>query len=246
MSFAIRCCRWSIASFRFCFNPLSLAALVGGTLLAPAFASAQTAPPAGELREYDVLIKQSPVGKVTIRTTTAQDGTIVATTDTTVNARFFLITYHYDYHGTETWQNDRLARLDSRADDDGKKLAVTAITDARSARIDAAGSPARAAPSLVMTSNYWRLPDPRLATGSFAIIDSDTGTLFNVKLQRVGTDTIGVDGQNVACEHYRVSGDTAAELWFDGNRRLVRQLTVEQGHETEVRLMRVRAIAVRR
>ena len=227
---------------------------IGGGLFAAVFAllatlaahpaAAQTSPaPAEELREYDVSIKQSPVGKVSIRTAEYRDGTIVAVTDTLVNARFFLVTYHYEYHGKETWQNQRLARLDSHADDDGKKLAVTAVTDSTRSRLDVLGNPPRSGPALVMTSNYWRLPDLRLATGKFSIVDSDTGTLFNVRLQRVGAETIPVDGQNVACEHYRVSGDTSAELWFDGNRRLVRQQTVEQGHLTEVRLVRVHAIA---
>ena len=96
-----------------------------------------------------------------------------------------------------------------------------------------------------MTSNYWRLPDDQLAAGKFSIIDSDTGTLFTVRLQRVGPDSIIIAGRKIACEHYRVSGDTAAELWFDGRRRLVRQQTVEQGYVTELRLARVRDNAAR-
>ncbi|HEX3999447.1 MAG TPA: DUF6134 family protein [Pirellulales bacterium] len=245
MSIAIRNCG-SCFAFRGWFAGLCTLSLAIAAVLAPRTAVAQQQPAAaGELREYDVLVKQSPVGKVSIRTAEHPDGTVVATTDTTVNARFFLVTYHYEYHGTEVWQNERLVRLDSRADDDGKKLAVTAITDARASRTDLPGGPPRSGPSLVMTSNYWRLPDQRLTAGDFAIIDSDTGTLFTVKIQRLGTDTIAVDGQNIACEHFRVSGDTSAELWFDGKRRLIRQQTVEQGHLTEVRLVRIRAVAAR-
>lgn len=224
---------------------LTLAASIAfAVVMSAGLARAQTqSSRSSEIREYDVLMKDSPVGKVSITTTENPDGSATSVTDTAVNVRYFLVTYHYHYHGKETWQNDRLLRLDSSADDDGTKLAVTALTDSRFSRIDVQGSAPRNAPPLVMTSNYWRLPDLRLTNGSFAIVDSDTGKLFSVQMRRVGTDVIPVGNENIACDHYRVSGDTAAELWYDGRRRLVRQQTVEQGHQTEMRLMRIRATA---
>jgi hypothetical protein len=215
-------------------------------VLAPAIARAQSPRPAAEeVREYDVLVRQTPSGKVVTRIAEAQDGTTVAATDTTVDARFFLLKYHYEYHGKETWQGERLLRLDSHADDDGKKLAVTATADASGSRIDVPGTPVRTGPVLAMTTTYWRLPDFRIATGNFAIIDSDTGALFTVRIQRLEPESIAVDGHALACDHYRISGDTAADLWFDSDRRLVRQQTVEQGYLTELRLVRITANAAR-
>jgi hypothetical protein len=193
-----------------------------------------------ELRMYDVVVKQKPVGKVSIQISQTPDGRIVSTTNTAVDAEFFLIKYHYEYHGREIWLSDRLMRLDSRANDDGKQLAVSVAVDSNGSRIDVKGKPARSGPIFAMTSNYWRLPDARLTAGNFSIIDSDTGAVFTVRIQRVGSDSVDVDGKRIACEHYRVSGDTAAELWFDHENRLVRQQTVEQGYATELRLVRIR------
>jgi hypothetical protein len=220
---------------------------VCSAMLAPAIALTQSpGAPVEEVREYEVLVKQSPAGKVSTTIAQAQDGTTVAVTDTTVDAKFFLIKYHYEYHGKESWRGERLVRLESHTNDDGKKLAVLVAVDASGSRIDVQGKPVRSGPILAMTSNYWRLPDFRLATGNFAIIDSDTGTLFNVRIQRLGVDSVVVGGRNIACDHYRISGDTAAELWFDGGRRLVRQQTVEQGYPTELRLVRITANAAAR
>lgn len=219
--------------------------LVCAALLAPSIAVAQSNLPAEELREYDVLVKQTPSGKVSTRITQSPDGTTVALTDTIVDAKFFLLKYHYDYHGKETWQGERFVRLESHANDNGKRLAVAAAVDASGSRIEVPGSPAQTGPLLPMTTTYWRLPDFRIATGIFSIIDSDTGNLFKVQIQRLGPEVVVVDGRNVTCDHYRISGDTAADLWFDGSRRLVRQQTVEQGYLTELRLVRITATAAR-
>jgi hypothetical protein len=43
----------------------------------------------------------------------------------------------------------------------------------------------------------------------------------------------------LSCIHYRLRGDLMADLWFDGQRRLVRQQMVEHGYATELRLVRL-------
>ena len=43
-------------------------------------------------------------------------------------------------------------------------------------------------------------------------------TLRNVEILGIpGVHGIVVEGRKIACEHFRISGDTAAELWFDGD-----------------------------
>lgn len=192
-----------------------------------------------EVREYEVIVKQKTMGKVSIRTHETQDGSTVSITDTNVEAEYLLMKHRYEYHGQESWRGDKLVRLDSRTNDNGKQLSVSATVDSGRSVVNIKGKQPQAGPAFVMTSNFWRLPDLRLAGGKFAIIDSDTGASFNVQWTDVGPETVVLGNQKVACEHYRVSGDTAAELWFDGQGRLVRQQTVEQGFQTELRLARV-------
>jgi hypothetical protein len=90
-----------------------------------------------------------------------------------------------------------------------------------------------------MTENYWRLPNADLAKESFSIIEPDTGILRTVRLQCVGPDSFTVQGREIACNHYRLTGEATADLWFDLQGRLVRQQTVEQGYPTEQRLTRI-------
>ncbi len=194
---------------------------------------------ADELLEYEVIVKQKSMGKVLIRNHTMQDGATISITDTNVEAEFLLMKHRYEYHGQETWRGNRLVRLDSRTNDNGKQLAVSAIVDSDRSVVNVQGKQRQAGPAFVMTTNYWRLPDLKLAVGKFSIIDSDTGTTFNVQLTDIGSETVVLGNQKVACEHYRISGDTAAELWFDRQGRLIRQLTVEQGFQTELRLARI-------
>ena len=222
-------------------------AVAGLLALTSTIAQAQ-APAAAteEVRHYKVLVKQKSTGNVTIRVTDYPDGTTICDTVTAVQAEFLLIKYRYDYHGQETWRNDRFLSLESRTNDDGKAISVSASTDARGSRISLKNRAAGQGPPLAMTSNYWRLPDARLTNDRFSIIDSDTGSLFTVRLARVGRETIAVAGRAVACDHYRVSGDTAADVWFDARDRLVRQQTVEQGYPTELRLVHVEQGAARR
>jgi hypothetical protein len=192
-----------------------------------------------ERLEYDVIVRQQSIGKVSIHVQASKDGSTVSVTDTHVEAQYLLITHRYDYHGQETWRGNRLVGLESRTNDNGTQLAVTATVDSSGSTVNIKGKPPNHGPAFLMTSNFWRLPDLKLAAGKFAIIDSDTGTTFNVQLAAVGSETVVLDNRKIPCQHYRISGDTAAELWYDGQGRLVRQQTVEQGFQTELRLARL-------
>ena len=44
----------------------------------------------------------------------------------------------------------------------------------------------------------------------------------------------------MACRHFKVTGSSPADLWFDEQDRLVRQKSVEEGHPIELRLRRIR------
>ncbi|HEX4149008.1 MAG TPA: DUF6134 family protein, partial [Pirellulales bacterium] len=137
----------------------------------------------------------------------------------------------------ETWQQDRLLAVDNRAVDGGKNLSLRAQVLPQGSTVEVKDAPARAAPIVMMSTNYWRLP-PSTA-GKFSILESDNGKIYAVDLQRVGPDEIVVENQKLPCTRYRLSGDAEADLWFDARNRLVRQQTVEQGHATELRLTRL-------
>jgi hypothetical protein len=214
-------------------------ACFGLVLLASTTAVAQTS---DEIRQYDVIVKDKPVGNASIRISQRPDGMTVAHTDTSVLVEYLLFKYHYEFHGIETWQSDQLLQMESRTDDNGRSSSVQAAIDSQGSRIDVRGSASRIGPSLAMTTNYWHLPNPGVTAANFSIIDPDTGIVHAVRLQHVGPDSVIVEGRPIACNHYRLTGDATAELWFDALGRLVRQQTVEQGYPTEQRLARIRSV----
>jgi hypothetical protein len=206
------------------------------------FACAQTCSTASadEIREYQVVVKDKPVGNVTIRIDQAANGATVARTDTTVEAEFLLIKYHYEFHDQEIWNGDQLVQLQSNINKNGRPLTIAVTGSPRDSNIQVQGQAPRIGPPVTMTENYWRLPSAAAITGNFYLLQADTGAVRVAGLKFVGLESINIQGQPVACNHFRVTGDATADLWFDGENRMVRQQTVEQGYPTEIRMVQVR------
>ncbi len=223
----------------------SMALLCGLLGACWASAPAQAEPPPAELpravaeetREFEVLVRDKPVGHSRVRISDLEDGTTIASTDLDVTMNVIVYTYRYEFHGRETWQRDHLLAVDNRATDGGKSLALRAQVAPQGSTIEFKDTPARPGPALMMSTNYWRLPPP--TAGKFSILESDNGKIYAVELQRVGPDEVIVENQKILCTRFRLSGDAEADLWFDARNRLVRQQTVEQGHATELRLTRL-------
>lgn len=192
---------------------------------------------AEEIREFEILVKGKPAGKSSLRITAHGDGTTQVATDVQVKLNYVVYVYRYEFHGHETWRGHRLVSTENRATDDGKNLQVRAQAGDRGCSIEAQGRTATA-PALDMTTNYWRAPD-LARTKTFSVMNADQGTIYSATVQRLGREPVVVGGRKVDCTHYRVSGDTAADLWFDRRDRLVRQTSVEDGYPTELRLTRV-------
>ena len=86
---------------------------------------------ADEIRQYDVIVKNKPVGNISIRISQSADGTTTTCTDTSIEATFLFVKYRYEFHGNEKWQGDRLVQMDSRTDDNGTSSSVQAVVDSR-------------------------------------------------------------------------------------------------------------------
>jgi hypothetical protein len=222
------------------FVSIGCCAWLGLGLLVAAPAHGQGPRPiADEVREYEMLVKGKPAGKMLTRITDNDDGTTIASTDTDIKVESWFHTYRDEYHGREVWRGSHLVRADIHAVDHGKKRAAHATVNERGSVIETPGSSPQAGPKLAMTTNYWRLPDMPPGTNNLAIMESDSGAIDTVWFKRVGPEKITVNGRPIACTHFRVIGAAKAELWFDDHARLVRQQTVVGGYPTEVRLTRI-------
>jgi hypothetical protein len=194
-----------------------------------------------EARDYQITVDGKRGGENHMRIRHRDDGATVVTCEADVSVRYALglYTYRYTYRGTEVWKEGRLVRLTSSANDDGKQFAVRAEQDGNGLRVTVNGQDATARAD-VWTTSYWHLPAAAQRNNKVPLLDADTAQQMAGRLDFVGTSRVRVGGQVVDCAHWRLTGDVQAELYFDGQERLVRQETREQGHPTVIELLRIR------
>jgi hypothetical protein len=192
-----------------------------------------------EYRDFQVAIDGKPAGEYHLTINRRDDGTLVVTGQADVHVKYLAIyNYTYSYRGTETWKDGKLVRLDSTSNDDGKRFTVAARTDNNALQVTVNGQQ-RAVPADVWTTSCWRLPDAKYRNRALVLLDVDTGKEIAGTLQYVATGTLNVAGQAQDCAHYRVTGGTQLELWYDAQERLVRQESLEQGHRMVLEPLRI-------
>ncbi len=218
-----------------CGSPL----LISITL---AFASALTAGEmAREIREYNVLVDDAPAGSYELGITAAEDGTFNVTAKAEIKITFFKVyTYSYGLTAKESWADGRLLSLRSNSDDNGKRFRVQADFRDEQGWV-VVNDNKRVSNRALWTTTFWQLPDPKSIAGEFLLLDADTGAPLQAKATKPETESIDIGGKVRDCTHVRITHPRIIDLWFDGKRRLVRQLSKEDGHPTELRIRAVRA-----
>ncbi len=192
-----------------------------------------------ETRDFAVLIDDKRAGEYHMTIARQDDGTVRMTGQADVRISYFIKTYTYSYRGTEIWKDGRLLRLDSSANDDGKRYALSAVSDGKAVRVQVNGVEHSTRPDVWVTT-YWHLADAKFRNQAVPLLDADTGKDINATLQYVGTSPINVGGQVQTCAHYRLSGSVQVDVWYDAQEHLVRQTAIEEGHRTALELKQIR------
>jgi hypothetical protein len=196
-----------------------------------------------EVREFSVHVDGKESGKYRMTINRRDYGTVSMSAEANVRVtRLGITMYRYTYKGTEVWQDakdGRLLALTSTSDDNGKTFEVNATPDPSGLRVRVNGQP-RLVRADVWTMTYWKLPDDRFHNQAVPLLDADTGKDFGGRLTYLGTEKLMAAGQAQACYHFRVQGGPyPVDLWYDAQRRLVRQDFTEDGHRTTIQLIRV-------
>ena len=223
----------------------ALALIVGSTSVAralepaPAGAAAQAAV-AAQIRDFAVLVDGKRSGTYRMAVYQYANGGVIMQGQADVRVRYLIFDYSYTYRGRETWHNQQLVGLESQSDDGGQRNQVSAAPDGKALRVVVNGQ-TRPRSLQVWTSSFWRLPQGSAAEIGVRMLDVDNGNEVAAMLRFVepARFTLGPDTRN--CRHYRLSGGSEAELWYDDEQLLVRQETVEEGHKTVLALTRIAA-----
>lgn len=213
-----------------------------------------------QTREFKVSVDGKERGKCVMKIARRDDGSERLQIDSRLSFNYLVYEYRYSSVGTEVWKGGRLVDLDNTADFNGKKYAVKAKSGAKELKVTVNGKASPAKADAWVTS-YWQLPEhlavpdpaakePIVPAGGprpsakpeprlVPLLDSDKGRALHGKLQRVGEETLRIAGRRESVTHYRVSGDVEVELWYDASRRLVRQESVDEGHKTQLELLKI-------
>ncbi|HEV3204414.1 MAG TPA: DUF6134 family protein [Gemmataceae bacterium] len=192
-----------------------------------------------EIRDFQIYVDNNSAGSYRMKITPHDNGTISMTAEARVQVTFLLFKYTYTYKGTETWLGNRLMRLDSTCNDDGKYFTVSAEPEGNFLRVKT-NSKERTIQPDVWTTTYWRLPLDRPRNGQVSLLDADTGRFISGKIQDLGASRIKVAGHEQVCTHYKITGDRIqVDAWYDAKERLVHQESLEDKHTTVLKLVNI-------
>jgi hypothetical protein len=194
-----------------------------------------------EQRDFVILVDGDQAGSYSMSITERDDGSQTMSANANVRVKYLggLKVYRYSYRGTEVWKDGRLVNFSCSGSDDGKDFIVSAMPEGNGLRLRANNQVRIVRPDIWLTT-YWHLADSRFRNKGVPLVDADTGQDLNAQLQYVEARQMKVAGEVQNCSHYRVTGDTQAELWYDSQERLIRLTSWSDGHRYELVLSRIR------
>ena len=197
-----------------------------------ALAGAPTAE-ADEVRTFAVTVDGKPGGAYTI-STAAKDGVETTTVVAEVRVKAALLTYTYELHSVEAWKDGRLASVEARSNDNGKKKSVTAAAGAGGLTVTV-NKQTRKIAGDVLTATGVRAPAGDKARDA-VLFDAEDGSETAVRVEPLGACRVALNGQVIDGVRYKLTGkDVAAEWWFDRNGRVIRQEMKWDGHKVVLR-----------
>jgi hypothetical protein len=126
--------------------------------------------------------------------------------------RFLGITaFRYTHRNTELWRGDRLLSIASTTDNNGTPLSVKARANGSGIAVEGTEAGTYLAPIEAISTSYWH--------GAFLRgqkIDTQGGRLLTTSLRRVGEETVTVAGRPTPATRWRIDGDLALDIWYDG------------------------------
>ena len=191
-----------------------------------------------DVREFEVLVKDTPRGITNFTIDQFPGRRTVVTTLATVEVNVVVYVYKFEFHGSETWIDGRMQHFENWGSDGGKPYKMTGRFFPDRAEL-VFNDKAISAPALAMTANYWRLPTLNPGDQTFTIVDGSTTTIQRFKIARGAEGQMKVGETLIPCTEYRLSGDVDVKVWLDREGLIVRQQSIESGYPTELRLKRI-------
>ena len=130
----------------------------------------------------------------------------------------FITAYTYDYEASEIWRDNQIVALTAHVDDNGKVAATSARLDEGVFKIDGPRGTILA-DSWVFPTNHWH----RGQVESSVLLNTLTGALAHVRVERRGIDKVSTGSGGVDAERFSYTGDLHdTDVWYDARGRWVK------------------------
>ncbi len=142
-----------------------------------------------------------------------------------------LTPFLYRHDVVETWRDGELYALTSTTRKDRRDLKVDAKRSGDTLRVSGKYASLEA-PADTVTTTWWNSDVLRRD----ALLNSETGELIPASAERVGEETVLVDGLAVEATRWRLTSSLTLDLWYDADGRWVKCAFDARGSQIEYTL----------
>ena len=204
---------------------LLVIAMFGLTLASPAPAQER----AGEIGhwDFDVYLNNKKVGKHEFKVSEAGGVKQVRSEASFKYKILFIPAYQYEHNAAERWTGNCLAEFDSSTNANGDRTRVSGERSEAGFLVESDGNPVEL-PACVMTFAYW---NPEFLERS-RLLNPQTGEYVDIRVERVGNETLEVRGQPVAATRFRLTAyEVDLSIWYsDDDEWLALESVAKGGH----------------
>lgn len=188
-------------------------------------------------RLFKVSVNGKPAGTYTQVITTRSLTTEVKSTST-VDAKVFIVKYHYSFDGMEEWLGRgkvlQLYQVVANLNDGGSWVRSTVKPYLGNLIMESSVGKTQA-PRASWTATFWCLPPEEIRNKPLTLLNFEYGKPEQISLTKVGDETVN----GIKCSHWRVMGLATVDLWYDSDERLVKRSMIRKGQTTVIDLVSV-------
>jgi hypothetical protein len=139
-----------------------------------------------------------------------ENSTLKVSVETAMTVKFaFLTVFRYEHKRIERWRDGELESLAGMTNDDGTEYEISIVRKEGHYSRTVNGAEEELTGPVVVDSLWSK---DRLSAGKLFSADSDS--VYRVRSDLMGRETIEASGGPVEAEHYKLSGELDRDLWY--------------------------------
>lgn len=163
--------------------------------------------------DFDVYMNDKKVGKHEFKVSEARGVKQVQSEASFKYKILFILAYQYEHNAAERWTGNCLAEFDASTNANGDRIRVSGEQSEAGFLVERDGNPV-ALPDCVMTFAYW---NPDFLEQS-RLLNPQTGEYVDVRIEKVGNETLEVRGQAVAATRFRLRAhEVDLTIWYSAD-----------------------------